>query len=154
MPLDPATVAHRWFEEAWNQGSERAIDELSADNVIGHGLGEAGNDVVGRDHFRVFWRISALRSPTSMSPSKTPSRRAKRSNPHRPRSHPSRRRSGRACEQCARENLRHHHRSRRQRPDRRSLEQLGSVRAPPANQRHSSAEACRSLPLRPNLNVP
>jgi len=56
MPLDPATVAHRWFEEAWNQGSERAIDELSADNVIGHGLGEAGNDVVGRDHFRVFWR--------------------------------------------------------------------------------------------------
>ena len=28
MPLDPATVAHRWFEEAWNQGSERAIDEL------------------------------------------------------------------------------------------------------------------------------
>lgn len=79
MPLDPATVAHRWFEEAWNQGSERAIDELSADNVIGHGLGEAGNDVVGRDHFRVFWRISALRSPTSMSPSKTPSRRAKRS---------------------------------------------------------------------------
>lgn len=56
MPLDPATVAHRWFEEAWNQGSEGAIDELSADNVIGHGLGEAGNDVVGRDHFRVFWR--------------------------------------------------------------------------------------------------
>jgi len=56
MPLDPETVAHRWFEEAWNQGSERAIDELSADNVIGHGLGEAGNDAVGRDHFRVFWR--------------------------------------------------------------------------------------------------
>jgi steroid delta-isomerase-like uncharacterized protein len=56
MALDPVTVAHRWFEEAWNQGSERAIDALSADNVIGHGLGEGGSDAVGRDHFRVFWR--------------------------------------------------------------------------------------------------
>jgi steroid delta-isomerase-like uncharacterized protein len=56
MPLDPASVARRWFEEAWNQGSEGAIDELSAEKVVGHGLGEAGNDVVGREHFRVFWR--------------------------------------------------------------------------------------------------
>jgi steroid delta-isomerase-like uncharacterized protein len=56
MPLDPATVARRWFEEAWNQGSERAIDELSADRMIGHGIGEGGSDAIGRDHFRVFWR--------------------------------------------------------------------------------------------------
>jgi len=56
MPLDPATVAHRWFEEAWNQGSEKANDELYTEYVLGHGLGEAGNDAVGRDHFRVFWR--------------------------------------------------------------------------------------------------
>jgi steroid delta-isomerase-like uncharacterized protein len=56
MPLDPATVAHRWFEEAWNQGSEGAIDELSAERMIGHGLGEGGSDAVGRDDFRVFWR--------------------------------------------------------------------------------------------------
>ncbi|HVV46964.1 MAG TPA: ester cyclase [Bryobacteraceae bacterium] len=56
MASDPASVARRWFEEAWNKGSERAIDELSAENVVGHGLGEAGNDVVGREHFRVFWR--------------------------------------------------------------------------------------------------
>jgi steroid delta-isomerase-like uncharacterized protein len=56
MALDPATVAHRWFEEAWNQGSEGAIDELSADDVIGHGIGEGGSDAIGREHFRVFWR--------------------------------------------------------------------------------------------------
>lgn len=56
MPLDPATIAHRWFEEVWNQGLEPAIDELSAENMIGHGLGEAGNDAIGRDQFRIFWR--------------------------------------------------------------------------------------------------
>ncbi|HVW07577.1 MAG TPA: ester cyclase [Bryobacteraceae bacterium] len=55
MPLDPATVARRWFEEVWNQGSERAIDELAAENLIAHGLGEAGHPA-SRDDFRVFWR--------------------------------------------------------------------------------------------------
>lgn len=56
MPLDPVTVAHRWFEEVWNQGSEQAIEELSAEDMTGHGLGEAGNDAVGREQFRTFWR--------------------------------------------------------------------------------------------------
>ena len=32
------TILHRWFEEVWNQRRESAIDEMIADNYVGHGL--------------------------------------------------------------------------------------------------------------------
>jgi hypothetical protein len=43
------TIMKRWFEEVWNQGRESAIDELSLDDVPGHGLKSAdGSEVRGK----------------------------------------------------------------------------------------------------------
>jgi predicted ester cyclase len=51
------TIMNRWFEEVWNQGSESAIDELSCDDVPGHGLTSPdGNEVRGMDSFKAYYR--------------------------------------------------------------------------------------------------
>jgi predicted ester cyclase len=47
------TLAHRWFEEVWNQGREDAIDEMFAEDAVSHGL-EA--DIVGPAAFKTFHR--------------------------------------------------------------------------------------------------
>ena len=50
-------IMNRWFEEVWNQGRESAIDELSYDEVQGHGLrGPDGNEVHGMDSFKEYYR--------------------------------------------------------------------------------------------------
>jgi predicted ester cyclase len=51
------TILHRWFEEVWNQRRESAIDEMMADNYIGHGLvGPDGKEVQGPAAFKPFFR--------------------------------------------------------------------------------------------------
>jgi len=55
MSIDACTVVHRWFDEVWNQGREETIDELSASDAIGHGLGEGSTDLRGPAAFKVFW---------------------------------------------------------------------------------------------------
>jgi steroid delta-isomerase-like uncharacterized protein len=49
-------LAHRWFEEVWNQGKIETIHELMSTDVIGHGLGEAGKIVRGPEAFIAFWK--------------------------------------------------------------------------------------------------
>jgi steroid delta-isomerase-like uncharacterized protein len=56
MSIDPYTLAHRWFDEVWNQGREETIDELYGSDAIGHGLGEGSADLRGPAGFKVFWR--------------------------------------------------------------------------------------------------
>jgi predicted ester cyclase len=54
---DGETILHRWFEEVWNQRRESAIDEMMADNYIGHGLtGPDGSEVRGPSAFKPFFR--------------------------------------------------------------------------------------------------
>ena len=55
MATDLRAIAHRWFEEVWNQGREETIDELLPADGIGHGLGE-GTDTRGPEAFKIFWR--------------------------------------------------------------------------------------------------
>ena len=51
------TIMKRWFEEVWNKGRESAIDEMSFEDVPGHGLKSAeGNEVRGMESFKVFYR--------------------------------------------------------------------------------------------------
>ncbi len=51
------TIMNRWFEEVWNKGREEAIDEMSCDDVPGHGLESiAGQEVRGMDAFKVYYR--------------------------------------------------------------------------------------------------
>jgi uncharacterized protein (TIGR02246 family) len=38
-PSDPAALVQRWYDEVWNKGNERAIDELYADDGVSFGLG-------------------------------------------------------------------------------------------------------------------
>jgi steroid delta-isomerase-like uncharacterized protein len=53
--MDNETVLHRWFEEVWNRGRADAIDELTTDEVIIHGLADAtGEPVRGRDAFKPY----------------------------------------------------------------------------------------------------
>ena len=56
MALNARELAHRWFEEVWNQGREEVIDELSSPHVVGHGLGEGDNETHSPADFKVFWR--------------------------------------------------------------------------------------------------
>ena len=67
MPADPKTIVHRWFHEVWNQGRESTIDELAAPGVIAHGLGE-GEDTVGPEGFKVFWRNMRSALPDGCQP--------------------------------------------------------------------------------------
>jgi steroid delta-isomerase-like uncharacterized protein len=52
-----ATLAHRWFEEVWNQGRESAIDELMAEDSIVHGLVDRSEgEIRGPAAFKPFVR--------------------------------------------------------------------------------------------------
>ena len=51
------TILEHWFEEVWNKGNESAIDEMAAQNVVGHGLVDAdGNEVHNVAGFKVFYK--------------------------------------------------------------------------------------------------
>ncbi len=51
------TLMHRWFEEVWNKGREDAIDEMFAEDGIGHGLPtENGEPIRGPKEFKPFYR--------------------------------------------------------------------------------------------------
>lgn len=57
------TIQHAWFGEVWNSGNEAAIDDLCAEDVIGHGLTDPeGNEVRSIEGFKAFYRtfISAF----------------------------------------------------------------------------------------------
>jgi hypothetical protein len=45
---------HRWFEEVWNQKSEAAVDELLAEDGVGHGL--PGGSIQGPEAFKEYQR--------------------------------------------------------------------------------------------------
>ena len=55
--MSEPNVLYRWFEEVWNKGRETAVDELASPDVIAHGIvDDQGNELVGRDAFKAFWR--------------------------------------------------------------------------------------------------
>jgi predicted ester cyclase len=54
MLHDNAALTRRWFEEVWTKGRGEAIDEMMAHDVVAHGLGEGGSDIVGSVAFKVF----------------------------------------------------------------------------------------------------
>lgn len=56
MSLDAVSLAHRWFEEVWNKGSEEAIDQLLPAHGIAHGLADGEADVRGPAEFKHFVR--------------------------------------------------------------------------------------------------
>lgn len=53
---DNKALVHRWFEEVWNQGREKTIDELLGSNIVAFGLGEAGTEVHGPEEFKTFFK--------------------------------------------------------------------------------------------------
>ena len=48
------TFMHRWFDEVWNNRSEAAVDEMFAEDGIGHGLG--AEPIRGPEEFKKFHR--------------------------------------------------------------------------------------------------
>ena len=48
-------ILRSFFERAWNQKDESAIDDTMAEDTITHGLGEG--DMIGREPFREFYRM-------------------------------------------------------------------------------------------------
>jgi predicted ester cyclase len=52
--MPEADFMHRWFEEVWNNKNEAAIDEMFAEDGVGHGLG--GPDIHGPEEFKTFHR--------------------------------------------------------------------------------------------------
>ena len=51
--VDPSFI-HRWFNEVWNNKREAAVDEMLAENGIGHGL--PGGDIIGPAAFKEYQR--------------------------------------------------------------------------------------------------
>ena len=49
-------LVRRWFEEVWNQGREKTIDELFAADGVAHGLGDTEADTRGPAGFKPFFR--------------------------------------------------------------------------------------------------
>jgi steroid delta-isomerase-like uncharacterized protein len=50
------TLAHRWFEEVWNQQREDVIDEMLHEDCIAHGLtDEGGNTLRGPGGFKTLF---------------------------------------------------------------------------------------------------
>jgi predicted ester cyclase len=57
MSEEKNSFIHRWFEEVWNKGREEAIDEMLAEDVVGHGLPtENGEPVRGPKEFKSYFR--------------------------------------------------------------------------------------------------
>jgi len=57
MAEEYESFMHRWFEEVWNQGSEDAIDEMLAEDGIGHGLPtDNGEPIRGPKDFKPFFK--------------------------------------------------------------------------------------------------
>jgi steroid delta-isomerase-like uncharacterized protein len=53
MSEENKALIKRWFEEVWNQGNEKTIDELLVDDIVIHGLLDgSGNPVSGLQGFR------------------------------------------------------------------------------------------------------
>jgi steroid delta-isomerase-like uncharacterized protein len=52
---DNKSLVHRWFEEVWNQGREKIIDELLGPDIVAFGLGEGGAEVRGPAEFKTFF---------------------------------------------------------------------------------------------------
>jgi predicted ester cyclase len=50
-----AEFMNRWFEEVWNNQNETAIDEMFAEDGLGHGLGP--EPIVGPENFKAFHRL-------------------------------------------------------------------------------------------------
>jgi len=49
-----ASFIHRWFDEVWNNQNEAAVNELFAEDGVGHGLG--GEPIRGPEEFKTFHR--------------------------------------------------------------------------------------------------
>lgn len=57
MKAEYKTFAHRWFNEVWNKGRAKAIDEMLAPDVVIHGLtDEHGNEIHSAAMFKLFFR--------------------------------------------------------------------------------------------------
>lgn len=55
MSEENKALIYRWFEEVWNQGNGKVIDELLAEDGVIHGLTDAdGNPVRGIQAFHEF----------------------------------------------------------------------------------------------------
>lgn len=52
---DNKALIRRWFEEVWNQGRERLVEQLRSPNTVSTGLGEAGGERRGNESFRAFY---------------------------------------------------------------------------------------------------
>jgi steroid delta-isomerase-like uncharacterized protein len=63
MAAENAKLIRKWFEEVWNQGSEKTIDAMCDKNAIGYGQAQRGTAIRGPEHFKQFWR--SLRSAFS-----------------------------------------------------------------------------------------
>ena len=52
-----AAFIHRWFEEVWNKKREDAVDEMMAEDGVGHGLtGPEGETIRGPESFKKLQR--------------------------------------------------------------------------------------------------
>ena len=52
-----AAFIHRWFEEVWNKKREDAVDEMLAEDGVGHGLaGPDGEQIRGPESFKKLQR--------------------------------------------------------------------------------------------------
>jgi steroid delta-isomerase-like uncharacterized protein len=52
--MPDASFIYRWFEEVWNKKSEAAVDEMLAEDGVGHGL--PGGDIRGPESFKTYQR--------------------------------------------------------------------------------------------------
>lgn len=50
-----STLSYRWFDEVWNQGLEKSIDELLDPRAVIHGI--EGVDAPGPTGFKVFYHM-------------------------------------------------------------------------------------------------
>ena len=51
----------RWFEEVWNNQNEAAVDEMFAEDGVGHGL--AGEPILGPENFKTYHRALVAAFP-------------------------------------------------------------------------------------------
>lgn len=54
MPTANSAIAHRWFEELWNQGRMETIERLSMPDTIGHGQIERDGQI-NMEQFRALF---------------------------------------------------------------------------------------------------